>query len=78
MSFDNFWDDLDVDFGPFRFSLGHLSKRIRYRRNDESHILQVSIDPSIDKGRIKARLVKPGLIEIEWPRLNLGEEIPID
>jgi len=30
-----------------------------------------------DKQDIKVRLVKPGLLEIEWPR-SPGEEIPVE
>jgi hypothetical protein len=30
----------------------------------------------VKKETIKARLVRPGLLEIEWPR-SPGEEIPI-
>lgn len=37
----------------------------------------IRIDPEVKKEEIKARLIKPGLLEIEWPRAK-GEEIPIE
>lgn len=37
-------------------------------RTETSNTLRIRIDPEIKKEEIKARLVRPGLLEIEWPR----------
>jgi len=71
------WEDLDIQVGPFSMVWG-TRRRIRYSRSADSHILQIRINPDIQKNEIKARLVKPGLLEIEWPRRVKGEEIPVD
>jgi len=57
-------------YGPKRY--------VRYSRTDKSHILKIRIAPDIKKDKIKAKLVKPGLIEIEWPRKKMGEDIPVE
>jgi len=31
-----------------------------------------------DKEEIKVRLMKPGVLEIEWPRKIKGEDIPVE
>ena len=69
----------DEEFG---FRIGPLGfgwsggRSIRYTETETSHVLRISIDPDVKKDQIKARLVKPGVLEIEWPRAK-GEEIPI-
>jgi hypothetical protein len=40
-------------------------------------MLRIWIDTEVTKQDIKVRLVKPGLLEIEWPR-SQGEEIPVE
>jgi hypothetical protein len=42
-----------------------------------SYLFRIRIDPSVKKETIKVRLVSPGLLEIEWPRVK-GEEIPVE
>ena len=51
--------------------------RVRYRSTEKSHVLRIRIDSEVTKQDIKVRLVKPGLLEIEWPR-SQGEEIPVE
>jgi len=64
---------------------------LRYSRTENSHILRVRIDPEAKKDQTPAfagagpapaqagvRLVRPGVLEIEWPRRYEGEEIPIE
>jgi hypothetical protein len=55
MPFDQ-WDEFDFGFGPFRFSLGHFAVNIRYRHTEESHLLHIRVDPSIEKQEIKVRI----------------------
>lgn len=74
--FDDAWDEW-IRVGPFGFGFAGGSRSIRYGRTETSHVLRVRIDPEIRKDEIRARLVKPGLLEIEWPR-SKGEEIPIE
>ena len=78
MSIENFWDGFEFSFGPFRFGLDALGDNIRYRRNETSHTIRISIDPAIIKEQIKARLLEPGILEVEWPRRKLGGDIPVD
>jgi hypothetical protein len=46
-------------------------------QTETSHLLRIRIDPTVQKETIKVRLVSPGLLEIEWPRVK-GEEIPVE
>jgi hypothetical protein len=78
MRFDEFWDDFDFGFGPFRIFLGPFGRNMRYRRAVDSHILDIRIDPAVKKEDIKVRLVEPGLIELKWPRRKLEGDIPVD
>jgi hypothetical protein len=48
-----------------------------WTRTETSHILQIRLNPAVKKEEIKARLVRPGLLEIEWPR-SKGEDIPVE
>lgn len=75
--FEEAWEDFGIRIGPFGIGLGGLGRSIRYTRTETSHILRIRIDPEVRREEIKARLVKPGLLEIEWPRAK-GEEIPIE
>lgn len=71
------WEEFGIRIGPFGIGLGSLGRSIRYTRTETSHILRIRIDPEVKREEIKARLVKPGLLEIEWSR-SKGEEIPIE
>jgi hypothetical protein len=50
---------------------------ITQTQTETSYLLRIRINPSVKKETIKVRLVSPGLLEIEWPRVK-GEEIPIE
>jgi len=78
MEHEDWWEDFDIRIGPFGFGFGGWMRNIRYTRTQDSHILRIRIPSDIRKEEIKARLVKPGLLEIEWPRKIQGEDIPID
>jgi hypothetical protein len=71
------WEDFGVRFGPFGVGFTGMGRAVRYNRTETSHILRIRIDPEAKKQDIKVRLVKPGLLEIEWPRTK-GEEIPLE
>jgi hypothetical protein len=70
------WEDFGIRFGPFGVGFGG-GGRVRYRGTEKSHVLRVRIDSEVKKQDIKVRLLKPGLLEIEWPRSH-GEEIPVE
>jgi hypothetical protein len=72
------WEDFGVRVGPFGFGSQGLLRKIRYNRTQASHIVKLRINPNVKKEEIKVRLLKTGLIEIEWPRKSQGEEIPVE
>jgi hypothetical protein len=43
-----------------------------------SHLLRFQINRDVKKEEIKARLVEPGIIEVEWPRKIKVEDIPVE
>ena len=77
---EEFWENFfGLHLGPWGFWIGPYKPfTIRYRRTEKSHLLRIRINPNVKKEEIKARLLEPGLIEIEWPRKVTGEEIPIE
>ena len=76
--FEKGWDDFRINIGSFGFGICGLGHPFSYSRTDSSHILRLMIDPKINKEQIKVRLIKPGELEIEWPRKMQGEEIPVE
>jgi hypothetical protein len=71
------WEAFGIRLGPFGIDINNPGQAIAQTRTETSHLLQIRIDPAVKKETIKARLVSPGLLEIEWPRVQ-GEEIPIE
>jgi hypothetical protein len=71
------WDDFGFHVGPFGVGVGRTGRGVRYTRTNTSHVLRIRLDPAVKKEEIKVRLVKPGLLEIEWPRAT-GDEIPVE
>lgn len=76
--FEDDWGEFGMHMGPFGFGLWGPRRYVRYSRTENSHILRLQLDPKAGKEEIKVRLVKPGVLEIEWPRRPKGEEIPIE
>ncbi len=70
------WEDFGLRFGPFGFACGGAG-RVRYQGTAKSHVLRIRMDPDVKKQDIKVRLVKPGVLEVEWPRSE-GEDIPVE
>jgi hypothetical protein len=66
-----------VRIGPFGIDITSPGQAVTQTQTETSHLLRIRIDPAVPKETIKVRLVKPGLLEIEWPRVK-GEEIPIE
>jgi hypothetical protein len=71
------WEAFGIRIGPFGIDINSPGHAITHTRTETSHLLRIRIDPAVAKETIKARLVSPGLLEIEWPRAK-GEEIPIE
>jgi len=75
-----FWEEsLGFHIGPWGFWVGpYRPLRVRYRRTETFHVLRIRIGPGVKKEEVKARMVEPGILEIERPRRVRGEEIPIE
>ena len=71
------WEAFGIRIGPFGIDINSQGQAIMQTQTETSHLLRIRIDPAVKKETIKARLVSPGLLEIEWPRVK-GEEIPIE
>jgi hypothetical protein len=71
------WEEFGFRIGPFEIGFSGLGQSIKHTRTETSHLLRIRIDPGVKKEEIKARLVGPGLLEIEWPRAK-GEEIHVE
>ena len=69
-------EDFGIRFGPFGVAVGGAG-RVRYRSTEKSHVLRIRLGAEVQKQDIKVRLVKPGVLEIEWPR-SQGEEILVE
>lgn len=76
--FEDEWGEFGIHMGPFGFGFFGPRRCCRYSRTESSHILRLMISPEVRKEEIKARLVKPGVLEIEWPRRSQGEKIPVE
>ena len=76
--FEDFWEDFDIRIGPFRWGVHGSSRNVRYARTETEHVLKIKINPEVKKEEIKAKLLRPGLIEIRWPVKRKAEDIPID
>ena len=72
------WEDFGIHVGPFGFGFCGPRRSVRYSRTENSHILRLKINQDVKKEEIKVRLVKPSILEIEWPRRPQGEEIPVE
>ncbi len=73
----NRWEGFGIHIGSGGIDITSPGQAITQTQTETSHLLQIRIDPAVTKARIKARLVSPGLLEIEWPR-GTGEEIPVE
>jgi len=76
--FEEAWGDFGIHLGPVGFGFFGPRRYVRYGRTEKSHLLRVRIGPEVKKEDIKVRLLKPGVLEIEWPRRTEVEEIPVE
>ena len=66
-----------IHIGSFGIDINSSEQVITQTQTETSYLLRIRLDPSVKKETIKVRLISPGLLEIEWPRVK-GEEIPIE
>ena len=71
------WEAFGIRIGPCGIDINSPGQGITQTQTETSHLLRIRIDPAVQKETIKVRLVSPGLLEIEWPRVK-GEEIPVE
>lgn len=79
--FDEFaevWEDFDIRIGPFRWGMRRPGRNISYTRKGDNHVLKIRINPEVKKEEIKARLLRPGEIELTWPVKKKAEDIPVE
>ena len=76
--FEDDWGEFGIHMGPFGFGFFGPRRCVRYSSTKNSHILRLRIDPGATREQVKVRLVRPGVLEIEWPRRTEGEEIPVE
>lgn len=76
MPFDEFFD---FRFGPFGSGFwGIRPFKMKYARTKDSHILRIRLSGEPKKEEIRVRWLKEGVLEIEWPKREEGEEIEIE
>ena len=66
-----------IHIDSFGIDITSSGQAITQTQTETSYLLRIRIDPSGKKETIKVRLASPGLLEIEWPRVQ-GEELPIE
>lgn len=68
------WEDFSSGSDPSDSSAA-VPAGVRYQGTAKSNVLRIRMDPDVKKQDI--RLLKPGVLEVEWPR-SAGEEIPVE
>ena len=69
----NRWESFGVHISTSGIDINGSGHGVTHTLTETSHLLQIRLDPAVMKETIKVRLVRPGLLEIEWPRAA-GEE----
>lgn len=75
------WEDFfNFRLGPLRMEFGVPQKpfKVKYSQTKESHLIRLQLDPKVKKEDLKVRLLKEGILEIEWPRKEEAEEIEVE
>jgi len=71
--------DLGIKIGPIGVEVSGSYKVVKYAPTDDSEVIRVDLSPDVKKEQIKVRLVEPGILEIEWPRIKgQGQDIPVE
>jgi hypothetical protein len=76
----------EENLGEFGIKIGPISvgtigpyRLVKYTQTEEANIIKIDLNPQVKKEQIKVRLVEPGVLEIEWPRMaDKSEEIKIE
>ena len=73
---DNLGISINIDTAGV--SVAGLKSCFKYIQDETSNIVQFSIDPEITRDQIKVKLVEPGTLQVEWPKLDKSEDIPVE
>jgi hypothetical protein len=68
--FEDEWGEFEINVGPIGVGIFGPYRVVKYRRTDDLHIIKMELNPEVKKDQIKVRLVEPGILEIEWPRIR--------
>jgi len=78
--------EFEENLGEFGIKIGPIGigtlgpyRLVKYKQTEDANIIKIDLNPQVKKEQIKVRLVEPGILEIEWPRLaEKGEEIKVE
>ena len=77
--FEGQWGDFGINIGPIGVGVLGPYKVVKCWRTDDSEAIRLELDTAVKKEQIKVRLVEPGILEIEWPRIKgQGQDIPVE
>jgi len=78
--------EFEENLGEFGIKIGPIGigtlgpyRLVKYKQTEDTNIIKIDLNPQVKKEQIKVRLVEPGILEIEWPRMaEKGEEIKVE
>jgi HSP20 family molecular chaperone IbpA len=78
--------EFEENLGEFGIKIGPIGigtlgpyRLVKYKQTEDANIIKIDLNPQVKKEQIKVRLVEPGVLEIEWPRMaDKSEEIKIE
>ena len=77
--FEGQWGDFGINIGPIGVGVLGPYKVVKYTRSEDSEVIRLELNRAVKKEQIKVRLVEPGILEIEWPRIKgQGQDIPVE
>ncbi|MBN2270403.1 MAG: hypothetical protein JXN61_07310 [Sedimentisphaerales bacterium] len=77
--FEGQWGDFGINIGPISVGVLGPYKVVKYTRSEDCEVIRLDLNPAVKKDQIKVRLVEPGILEIEWPRIKgQGQDIPVE
>ncbi len=77
--FEQKFGDAGIRIGPIGIGVAGAYKLVKCKRTEDSEAIRLDLNPAVKKEQIKVRLVEPGILEIEWPRIKTqGQDIPVE
>ncbi len=74
--------DFNDIFGKADINTGKVSisaMGFKYEVKENTVVVNIPINPEADKKDVRVKLLRPGLLEIKWPRnKKKGEEIQVE